>query len=198
VIANAGRCSVTDEQSFDDAAKDVLRRAISRVEQLLRRLELPGPPIVVQPPGTAGPDPAATRSGAPQVVPEPPVRRQAPPARERVAAERDMAAVRSEIASLRAEAIADASLLLVDAQVIAASVLTQACGLAEQALDGAESARLRADDLLTGAGAATEDARGAVDELVAALVAVRERLTERVGELNERISAITAVAGADR
>lgn len=193
---------MSDQLSFDDAAKDVLRRAISRVEHLLRRLELPGPPIVVPALGEVRPEPGFATAGAgagqASVVPEPLAPRHAPAARKPVAPGRDLAAMRSEIESLRADAIADASLLLVDAQVIAASVLTQACGLAERTLDGAETSRTRADELLTGAGAAAEDARGAVDELVAALVAVRERLTERVGELNERITAIAAVAGADR
>jgi hypothetical protein len=187
---------MSDELSFDDAAKDVLRRAISRVERLLRRLELPGPPIVVPALGEIRPE----QPGFPEQssIPAPSAPRQAPAARKPVAPDRDLAAMRSEIESLRADAIADASLLLVDAQVIAASVLTQACGLAERTLDGAETSRTRADELLTGAGAAAEDARGAVDELVAALVAVRERLTGRVDELNERINALAAVAGADR
>ncbi|HEU5008785.1 MAG TPA: hypothetical protein VFT67_17570 [Jatrophihabitantaceae bacterium] len=181
---------MSDELCFDDAAKDVLRRAISRVERLLRRLELPGPPIVVPALGEIRPEQPS--------IPAPSAPRQAPAARKLVSPGRDLAAMRSEIESLRADAIADASLLLVDAQVIAASVLTQACGLAERTLDGADTSRMRADELLTGAGAAAEDARDAVDELVAELVAVRERLTGRVDELNERINALAAVAGADR
>jgi hypothetical protein len=198
-MGDAEDAAMSEERSSDDAAKDVLRRAISRVEHLLHRLEFPGPPIAVPAITEAGPqhvtpaaggEPPSQATSAAQAVRTPPPMAGGPA--------RDVAPTRSEIESLRAEAIADASLLLVDAQVIAASVLTQACGLAERTLDGAESSRLRAGELLSGAGAAAEDARDAVDELVAALVAVRERLTERVGELTERIIAVSAVAGADR